>query len=234
MPHDSSSPTAVDIWPMWAELTTENHHIPTIPSGKIWDILNPSYINGLKNQLSTLLEELGERIPVDVDHTISFDTSNGIIHIAEGALISPGTRFEGPCFIAEGVEIRHGAYVRAWSWACKDSVIGHASEIKHSLLLPGSKAAHFNYVGDAILGFGVNLGAGCKLANLRHDGLEVNVRHRNTKTPSGIRKFGALLGDGCQLGCNTVTNPGTILGINSYTNPNSTIIGIHPANSRHE
>ena len=85
--------------------------------------------------------------------------------------------------------------------------------MKHSILLPYSKAPHFNYVGDSILGKSVNLGAGVKLSNLRNDGTEVYLRIEKSRVGSGLRKFGAILGEGCQLGCNAVTNPGTVLGL---------------------
>ena len=93
--------------------------------------------------------------------------------------------------------------------------------------------SHFNYVGDSILGKGVNLGAGTKLSNLRNDGGEVNLRFEGEKVGSGLRKFGAILGENSQLGCNSVTNPGTVLGPNSTVWPNTTVTGMHPAESTH-
>jgi acetyltransferase-like isoleucine patch superfamily enzyme len=97
--------------------------------------------------------------------------------------------------------------------------------------LPGAKAPHFNYVGDSILGSGVNLGAGAKLSNLRHDRQEINLRVGELRIPSGLRKFGALLGEGCQIGCNAVTNPGVILGRDTMVVPNATITGVHDTGS---
>ena len=101
------------------------------------------------------------------------------------------------------------------------------------MLLPGAKAPHFNYVGDSILGKNVNLGAGTKLSNLRNDGGEVHIRHEGARIASGLRKFGAVLGEGCQLGCNSVTNPGTVLGQGSVVWPNATVTGLHPEQSTH-
>ena len=129
--------------------------------------------------------------------------------------------------------VRHGAYVRENAWICSGALVGHCSEIKHSVLLPGSKAPHFNYVGDSILGSNVNLGAGVKLSNLRNDGTEVCLRLEELRIPSGLRKFGAILGEGCQLGCNAVTNPGTILGNDSVVWPNVTVTGVHGNSSTH-
>ena len=108
-------------------------------------------------------------------------------------------------------------------------MIGHCTEVKHSLLLPDAKAPHFNYVGDSILGTGVNLGAGCKLSNLRNDGRNILIRDGETGdllVDSGLKKFGAVLGEGVQLGCNVVTNPGTIMETNSGAWPNVTVSGL--------
>ena len=148
-------------------------------------------------------------------------------------MIEPSSHFIGPCFVGKNAIVRHGAYIRENSWICSTAVVGHCSEIKHSVLLPGAKAPHFNYVGDSILGGGVNLGAGVKLSNLRNDGGEVYLRIGDSRLASGLRKFGAILGEGCQLGCNAVTNPGTVLGNDSIVSPNVTITGIHDASSVH-
>ena len=165
--------------------------------------------------------------------TITFDESKGPVMIELGAIIEPSTHFIGPCFVGKGATIRHGAYIRENAWICSSALVGHASEVKHSILLPGAKAPHFNYVGDSILGKAVNLGAGVKLSNLRNDGAEVFLRIGDARRSSGLRKFGAILGEGCQLGCNAVTNPGTILGRNSTVWPNVTVTGVHGENSNH-
>ena len=88
-------------------------------------------------------------------------------------------------------------------------------------------------MGDSILGSNVNLGAGVKLSNLRNDGTEIYLRLEELRIPSGLRKFGAVLGEGCQLGCNAVTNPGTILGNDSVVWPNVTVTGVHGNSSTH-
>jgi NDP-sugar pyrophosphorylase family protein len=165
--------------------------------------------------------------------SITFDQSNGQVIIEQSAIVEPSTHFIGPCYIGNEAVIRHGAYVREYSWICSQAVVGHASEVKHSILLPGAKAPHFNYVGDSILGKAVNLGAGVKLSNLRNDGAEVILRIGDDRRPSGLRKFGAILGEGCQLGCNAVTNPGTILGRNSTVWPNVTVTGVYGEDSNH-
>ena len=104
--------------------------------------------------------------------------------------------------------------------------MGHATEIKNSILLPGSKAPHFNYVGDSILGFNVNLGAGTKISNIRNDRRNILITlHDGTRIDTELRKLGALIGDKTELGCNVVSNPGTIIIPKSMVEPNLSIKG---------
>ena len=161
----------------------------------VWTLLDKSNRNGLANQLEYLLQGLGSN-QRNLHPSITIDESKGPVHIVDGTRIGPSVHIEGPSYIAG--EVRHGAYVRSHSWICRDAVVGHATEIKHSLLLPGAKAPHFNYVGDSILGTGVNLGAGCKLSNLRNDGRHIRIH--NLSMDTGLRKFGAILGEGVQIG----------------------------------
>ena len=148
------------------------------------------------------------------------------IFIHPSATIGECVMIEGPCYIGEDVEVRHSAFLRKGSWICQGAVVGHSSEVKNSILLPGSKAPHFNYVGDSILGFDVNLGAGTKLSNIRNDRREVLITLGDGKrVETGLVKFGAIIGDGSQLGCNVVTNPGTIMQPLSMVSPNETITG---------
>ena len=209
--------------------------IPVLPEAQpSWAILDKSSPNSLKQQMDELISNhSNQRDHETFSSSITFDESNGPVIIENSALVEPSTHFIGPCYIGKEAIIRHGAYVREYSWICTQAVVGHASEVKHSILLPGAKAPHFNYVGDSILGKGVNLGAGVKLSNLRNDGTEVILRIGDARRSSGLRKFGAILGEGCQLGCNAVTNPGTILGRNSTVWPNVTVTGVHGENSNH-
>lgn len=148
------------------------------------------------------------------------------VFIHPNAIIGDSVRIEGPCYIGPGAEIRHSAYLRKGSWICSGALVGHSSEIKNSILLPGSKAPHFNYVGDSILGIGANLGAGVKLSNVRNDRREILVTMEDGgRIETGLRKMGAIIGDGCQLGCNAVTNPGALLIPGTMINPNVTVSG---------
>ena len=187
---------------------TENREY-TLPSwddfDKPWSIFRES----LKSQINAFV-----------------DSEDGIF-IHEDANIGDFVRIEGPCYIGAGAEIRHAAYIREGTWICEYAIVGHASEIKNSILLPESKAPHFNYVGDSILGFGVNLGAGSKLSNVRNDRGEIVVTLKDgSRFNTGLNKLGALIGDGSQLGCNVVTNPGSLLEPNSMVSPNNTITGL--------
>lgn len=205
----------------------EEGALPTLPSdGPVWSILDPNGSDNLKQQMAQLSGDMACPNPG------FFTRGDGII-IDASAVVEAGASLVGPCYIGPRATVRSGAYVREYSWICADAVVGHATEVKHSILLPGAKAPHFNYVGDSILGKDVNLGAGTKLSNLRNDGGEVHLRINGQRIPSGLRKFGAVLGEGCALGCNSVTNPGVVLGCNSVVGPNVTVTGVHGAESQH-
>jgi NDP-sugar pyrophosphorylase family protein len=138
----------------------------------------------------------------------------GPVHIGEGAQIAPHAYIAGPTVIGAKAQVRQGAHVRANTLAAEGAIIGHATETKHAVLLEGAAAPHFSYVGDSILGQRVNLGAGTKLSNFPMTGgaQTVVIPHEGERYDTGIVKFGAILGDGVQCGCNCVTNPGTMVG----------------------
>ena len=155
------------------------------------------------------------------------------IAIGKGTRILPGAVIEGPVSIGQEVSIRPGAYLRGGCWIGDGCVVGSNTEIKHSILLPGAKAPHLNYVGDSILGAGVNLGAGTILSNFRHDGGEIPIPVDGAEPiATGLRKLGAILGDRCKTGCNTVLNPGTVVGSDTHLYPGLNLrSGLYPANS---
>ena len=191
-----------------------------------WSMLNPDNPSGLKKQLDAKLSSMGSKHPQGVDY-VTIDERKGPVHVEDGATIEPHVHLIGPCLIEANATIRSHAYVREYTWMMVGSLLGHASESKHSLFFPGAKAPHFNYVGDSILGSNVNLGAGVKLSNLRNDGQPIGIWFDDVRRETGLRKFGAILGDDVQLGCNAVTNPGTILGKSSMVHPNTTVSGYH-------
>ena len=152
------------------------------------------------------------------------------ISIAPGCRIEPGAVIVGPAILDEGVAIRTGAYVRQNVVLAAGSMVGAHSEVKGSILLPGAKAPHQAYVGDSILGRDVNLGAGTICSNVKNVGREVSFRAGGETIHTGLRKFGAILGDGCKTGCNTVLNPGVLMGPASVTYVNASVrSGYYPA-----
>jgi len=156
------------------------------------------------------LDEILDALPsssIEVRLGPDVHLSGDQIAIGRSSRIHPGAAIEGPVWIGRDVEVRPGAYIRGGVWIGDGCVVGASSEVKCSILLPHAKAPHLNYVGDSVLGAGVNLGAGTILSNFRHDGREVRVGG----LPSGRRKLGAVLGDGVLTGCNCVLHPGVQL-----------------------
>ncbi|GLI33463.1 hypothetical protein [Desulforhabdus amnigena] len=141
------------------------------------------------------------------------------IYIASGAVVEPGALIKGPTMIGSYTEVRQGAYIRGKCIVGDRCVVGHTTEMKTSVMLNGAKAGHFAYIGDSILGNSANLGAGTKLANLKIREGTVKIRIAGESIDTGLRKFGAILGDRVEIGCNAVTNPGTLLGKGSLVVP---------------
>ncbi len=151
------------------------------------------------------------------------------IQLGKGVLIESGALIKGPAVIGDHTEVRQGAYLRGYCLTGKRCVIGHTTEVKHSIFLNDAKAGHFAYLGDSILGNHANLGAGTKFANLRFLAGNVQIRTDKGLIDTGLRKLGAILGDQAQTGCNSVTNPGTLIGPEGILMPNTTAdSGFHP------
>lgn len=188
----------------------------------VWNALDQ-----IENYLSSL--ELG-KIEVDVPAG-AFLVDAHLISIGKGSVIEPGAYIKGPCILGKNCSVRQGAYIRGNLIAGDYCVIGHDTEIKNAILLNHVHAAHFAYVGDTILGNRVNLGAGTKCANLKFNKKTVSILLNEQSIETGLKKFGAILGDDVQTGCNVVTNPGTIIGKNTWCSPVMNINGLIPANS---
>ena len=144
------------------------------------------------------------------------------ISLGGGVLVESGAMIKSPAVIGNCCEVRQGAYLRGNVLAGKRCILGHATEVKHSIFLNDAKAGHFAYLGDSILGNNTNLGAGTKFANLRFLPGNLTLFHNGERIDTGRRKFGAILGDDAQTGCNSVTNPGTIFGKGAILMPNAT------------
>lgn len=156
---------------------------------------------------------------------------SGAVFIGQGTIIEQGAMIKGPAWIGEGCEIRNGCYIRENVIVGSGCVVGNSCELKNSILLDEVQVPHFNYVGDSILGFRAHLGAGVILSNVRLDRSEIIVPDPQGKLfPTGLRKFGAVIGDRAEIGCNSVINPGSLIGRNAVLYPGTQWRGPLPAN----
>jgi UDP-N-acetylglucosamine diphosphorylase / glucose-1-phosphate thymidylyltransferase / UDP-N-acetylgalactosamine diphosphorylase / glucosamine-1-phosphate N-acetyltransferase / galactosamine-1-phosphate N-acetyltransferase len=148
------------------------------------------------------------------------------VFIGEGTLVEDGAMIKGPAIIGRNCEIRHNAYIREQVIIGDNCTIGNSCEVKNSVLFNHAVAPHFNYIGDSILGFRAHLGAGVKISNVTLVPHNVTVPMDGKPFDTGLRKFGALLGDQAEIGCNAVLNPGSIIGRGSLIYPNTNWHGV--------
>lgn len=175
-------------------------------------------LNLLGSSLTDRINEILTELEVNDEPVVLGDVHpqaviEGRVYIAKGAKVGPSAYIQGPTYIGPGADIRHGAFIRGSAFIDQNAVVGHTTEVKGSIFAKDAKAGHFAYVGDSILGVNVNLGAGTKLANLKLAGKEVRVTDPESDefVKTGLRKFGAILGENAQTGCNSVLSPGTLL-----------------------
>lgn len=166
-----------------------------------------------------ILLNLNEFIQSVINPSIDCEIEEGVIidgeevEIGEGTTISPPVHISAPCIIGEGVQIRPGAYIRGSVIVGEGSVVGHSTEVKNALLMNSVEVPHFNYIGDSVLGNRAHTGAGVILSNYKiSPDKSVMVKVGDEVYNTGLRKFGAVLGDDVQVGCNSVLNPGTVIG----------------------
>jgi UDP-N-acetylglucosamine diphosphorylase / glucose-1-phosphate thymidylyltransferase / UDP-N-acetylgalactosamine diphosphorylase / glucosamine-1-phosphate N-acetyltransferase / galactosamine-1-phosphate N-acetyltransferase len=152
------------------------------------------------------------------------------VQIGEGTLVEDGVLIKGPAIIGRNCEIRHNAYIRANVIIGDNCIVGNSCELKNSLLLNNAVAPHFNYVGDSILGYCAHLGAGVKISNFKLMPGNIVVESEAGPIDTGLRKFGALVGDHAEIGCNAVLNPGSIIGRSSVVYSNTNWRGVLSAN----
>jgi NDP-sugar pyrophosphorylase family protein len=153
------------------------------------------------------------------------------IYVGHGTVIENGATLLGPAWIGNNCRIRSGCYLRENVIVGDGVVLGNSCEFKNCLIFNGAQIPHFNYVGDSIIGYRAHLGAGVILSNARLDRKEIVVRFENDTFPTGLRKFGAIIGDRAEIGCHTVLNPGTIIGRQSFVYPQLNFGGVLPANT---
>jgi NDP-sugar pyrophosphorylase family protein len=156
---------------------------------------------------------------------------DGQVFIDEGTVVEPGAVVFGPAYIGKNCVVRSGAYVRGDVLVGDGAVLGHASEFKNCVIMDGAQCPHFNYVGDSVLGFKSHLAAGVIVSNLKITRDEIVVKLDGIEYRTGLRKFGAIIGDEAEIGCNAVINPGTLIGKRVLAYPLTSLRGYYPPNS---
>lgn len=160
-----------------------------------------------------------------------FEKKGENVWIAKTAKIAPTAFINGPAIIDEDAEIRHCAFIRGNAIIGKKSVVGNSTEIKNAILFNNVQVPHYNYVGDAVLGFKAHMGAGSILSNVKSDKKLVVVKTDEGNFETGLKKFGAMIGDNVEVGCGSVLNPGTVIGKNTNIYPLSSVRGYIKPNS---
>lgn len=169
---------------------------------------------------------LGERLPEE-----KYERREGNIWIARSAKVFLSAYIGGPAIIDEEAEIRHCAFIRGSAIVGKGAVVGNSTELKNVILFNKVQVPHYNYVGDSILGYKAHMGAGSITSNVKSDKTLVVVKAGEESFETGLKKFGAMLGDHVEVGCNSVLNPGTVIGKNTNIYPTSMVRGVIPADS---
>ena len=177
-------------------------------------------------KIKDFIIKLGETLPED-----RYERKGENIWIAKSAKVFPSAYIAGPCIIDEEAEVRHCAFIRGSAIIGKGCVVGNSTELKNVILFNKVQVPHYNYVGDSILGFKAHMGAGSITSNVKSDKTLVVVKSDGENIETGLKKFGAMLGDNVEVGCNSVLNPGTVVGRSTNIYPTSCVRGYIPANS---
>ncbi len=177
-------------------------------------------------RISEFIIALGNTLSPD-----EYEKKGDDIWIARSAAAAPSAYLHGPLIICPGAEVRHCAFIRGSAIVGKGSVIGNSTELKNCIIFDNAQVPHYNYIGDSILGFKAHLGAGAITSNLKSDRSLVTIPVAGEKLATELKKFGAIIGDNVEVGCNSVLNPGTVIGRNSTVYPLSMVRGIVPANT---
>lgn len=153
------------------------------------------------------------------------------VWVHKTATVAPTAFLGAPCIIGAGTEVRHCAFIRGSALVGENCVVGNSVELKNVIIFDNVQVPHYNYVGDSILGFKSHMGAGSLTSNVKSDKTLVVVKDGQEQIPTGLKKFGAMLGDYVEVGCNSVLNPGTVIGRHTNIYPTSCVRGVVPANS---
>lgn len=177
-------------------------------------------------KIGNFIKELGKALDESV-----YECKGENIWIAKSARVAPTASITGPCIIGENTEVRHCAFIRGNALIGNDCVVGNSTELKNVVLIGKVQVPHYNYVGDSVLGYGSHMGAGSITSNVKSDKTLVTVKTDSGRIETGLKKFGAILGDCVEVGCGSVLNPGTIIGKNTNIYPLSSVRGFVPSNS---
>lgn len=176
-------------------------------------------------EIKELILQLAKTLPADYVEV----SPNVWIH--RNAKVAPTAHIGAPAIICAGTEVRHCAFIRGSALVGEGCVVGNSTELKNSILFDGVQVPHYNYVGDSILGYKAHMGAGSITSNVKADKSLIVVKFGNEKIETGLKKFGAILGDFAEIGCNCVLNPGTVIGRNTSVYPLTSVRGAYPADS---
>lgn len=182
-----------------------------------WEILD---------SLADFIRDLGKNLPDD-----EYDCIGEDIYVSKSAKIAPTAYIGSPCIICPDAEVRHCAFIRGSAIVGAGAVVGNSTELKNCVLFDGVQVPHFNYVGDSVLGYKSHMGAGAVTSNVKSDKTPVTVSLEGEKINTGRKKFGAMLGDFVEVGCNSVLNPGTVVGPHTNIYPLSSVRGYVLADS---
>lgn len=177
-------------------------------------------------KIKDFVMELIRSLPEDEYYAPSED-----VRIAKSATVAQNATICGPAVIGAGTEVRPGAYIRGSVIVGRDCVVGNSCELKNAILFDEVQVPHFNYIGDSILGYRSHTGAGAITSNVKSDKTLVTVNNGGERIETGLKKFGAMIGDNVEVGCNSVLNPGTVICPNSNIYPLSSVRGTVPKNS---
>ena len=169
---------------------------------------------------------LGPSLPKD-----EYEEIKENVWAAKSAVIFPAAYLNGPVIIGKNTEVRHGAFIRGSALVGDSAVVGNSTELKNVILFNNVQVPHYNYVGDSILGYRSHMGAGSITSNVKSDKTLVTVKYQGEKITTGLKKFGAILGDCVEVGCNSVLNPGSVICPNSNIYPLSMVRGVVPPKS---
>lgn len=176
--------------------------------------------------ISDLILEIGKNLPKD-----EYDHPAEDVWIAKDATVFSTAYIKGPCIIGHNTEVRQCAFIRGSALVGDNCVVGNSTELKNVILFDVVQVPHYNYVGDSILGYKSHMGAGSITSNVKSDKKLVVIKNEGELIETGRKKVGAMVGDGVEVGCGSVLNPGTVIGRNSNVYPLSSVRGVIPANS---